>query len=262
MNTNFTAIDDTTLALMKIVERAVRPLRAPKTRKRKIRSELLAHLSTTYEEELSRCNDSLLAQQAAVRRFGNPAELTEELQKTVPRHEQWEASLELLFGWRPPESEIRWMLRAAIQTSFLMAIAYFFTAYLAVREFGLSNSVWLTLRPFAASVIAMGPIIAFSGICYFKMRDNLLGAFGSQKSVTRTVVWAALLTASTLVLGLIFKAVATGSLSSVAIILYPWTTACIIWSTGVLAFARIFGPQEIRDAQWLLLNLDDLQLAD
>lgn len=88
MNTNITAIDDTTLALMKIVERAVRPVRANTIRKLKIRDELLAHLTAIYDEELTRLDDPALAVAAAAKRFGDPTELTDELQQTVPRRSQ------------------------------------------------------------------------------------------------------------------------------------------------------------------------------
>jgi hypothetical protein len=69
--------------LMKVVERAVRPVRAGKDRKMQMREELLAHLAATYEEERKRQPDDLAAFAAAAERFGDPAELSRELAASV-----------------------------------------------------------------------------------------------------------------------------------------------------------------------------------
>lgn len=66
------------------VERAVRPVRASRARKRRMRQELLAHLSAAFEEERIRIGDERLALARAVGRFGDAAELTRELQASVP----------------------------------------------------------------------------------------------------------------------------------------------------------------------------------
>ncbi len=63
------------LEQMRIVERAVRPLRAQIARKRKMREELLAHLSEIYEEEYQRL-PGLIPMPLCMRpakRFGDPA---------------------------------------------------------------------------------------------------------------------------------------------------------------------------------------------
>src|SRR5688500_11453532 len=70
--------------LMVHVERAVRPVRASRRRKLAMRRELLAHLTASYEQELSRRGDEQAALRAALERFGAPAELTRELQAAVP----------------------------------------------------------------------------------------------------------------------------------------------------------------------------------
>jgi hypothetical protein len=70
--------------LMIHVERAVRPVRAGVLRKLRMRRELLAHLTTIFEEEKARVGDEPAALEAALRRFGDPAALTRELQETVP----------------------------------------------------------------------------------------------------------------------------------------------------------------------------------
>jgi hypothetical protein len=67
-----------------LVERAVRPVRASFRRKQKMREELMAHVSGVFEEELAKLGDERLALERTAQRFGEPAELTLELQAAVP----------------------------------------------------------------------------------------------------------------------------------------------------------------------------------
>ncbi len=65
------------------VERAVRPLRIGLSRKRQIREELLAHLVSSYDEELARLGDEQKAVEQSRRRFGDAEEIKAELQHNV-----------------------------------------------------------------------------------------------------------------------------------------------------------------------------------
>ncbi len=242
---------------MKIVERVVRPLRANIARKRKMRDELLTHLSASYDEEFARSQDPMKAVNAAGKRFGDPNELTAELQQTVPWIEQAEARLEPIFGWRAPESSTRWMTRVAIQLCGLMIATCALVAVIAFREFGWSYSMWLTLRPLVAATIVMPTSVAATGICYYKMRDHIFGVFGSQKSWSQVFAWATYLAVATVACGFTFLTVAYGGFSPAAAGSYPSIAAGMIWAMGMLVFARIGGPQEIRDTTWALLDLRD-----
>ena len=81
------------------VERIVRPVRATARRKLQMRRELLAHLQATLEEEQTAGADPQAAWKSAASRLGVPAELTRDLQKSVPLAER-------LIIWTPVES--RW----------------------------------------------------------------------------------------------------------------------------------------------------------
>jgi hypothetical protein len=249
------------LLQMKIVERVVRPLRANMARKRRMRDELLAHLSAIFDEELVCHNDPLAAVEAAAQRFGNPEELIVELQMTVPRLEQWEARLEPLFGWRAPETVVRWMSRLAFQMSLVMVMACMLTAVLAFNEFGWNHSVWLTVQPIAAATIVLPISVFASGICYYKVRNYLFGVFGSQKSWRRAAAWAGLLAIVTAGSGFTFLAVSYGSLSPANAAFYPCIAAGLIWAVGAVGFAKTMGLPEIRDTVWALLDLNDQPLA-
>lgn len=67
-----------------MVERAVRPVRTALSRKRKMREELLAHVSSVFEEESARLGNEVDALARTGQRFGNAAELTTQLQASVP----------------------------------------------------------------------------------------------------------------------------------------------------------------------------------
>ena len=110
------------IAQMKIVERAVRPVRAGTPCKRKMREELLAHLTAIYEQEYSRLDNSEAALNAAVRRFGDPAELARELEAALPYHERLSHLMERWFAWRAPESVFRYSLRLARQSFYVLGV--------------------------------------------------------------------------------------------------------------------------------------------
>ncbi len=78
-------MNESSLIPLKIlVERAVRPVRAGPRRKRKMREELLAHVLAVFEEESVRTGVEGTALERTRLRFGNPTELTGELQQSVP----------------------------------------------------------------------------------------------------------------------------------------------------------------------------------
>lgn len=66
------------------VERIVHSIRASARRKDKMREELLAHLTGTLEEEMAKGENEEAALERALRRFGDPDPLRQELQASVP----------------------------------------------------------------------------------------------------------------------------------------------------------------------------------
>jgi hypothetical protein len=77
-------MNETSLTQLKIiVERPVRPVRASTLRKQRMRQELLAHVSGVFEDELAQLGDERAALDRTAQRFGNPNELTEQLQESV-----------------------------------------------------------------------------------------------------------------------------------------------------------------------------------
>ncbi len=96
--------------LMVHVERAVRGVHASPARKRRMRQELLAHLTGLVEEEKARGGDERQALARALQRFGDPAGLSRDLQASVPHLERW---LSKLFFRGPGERGLRYGARIA-----------------------------------------------------------------------------------------------------------------------------------------------------
>ena len=92
-----------------VVERAVRPVRATMARKRRMREELLTHLVSIMEEEADNLGDVHAALDASKRRFGDPGELTTQLQQVVP---QWDRCRSILENMGVKPSESAWHLAA------------------------------------------------------------------------------------------------------------------------------------------------------
>jgi len=98
-----------------VVERAVRPVRATLARKRGMREELLAHLVSIFEEESKTDGDEQAALEQAKQRFGDPRELTGQLQQTVPQWDRFARVFEA-GDYRPGEPLLRFAGRITIFT--------------------------------------------------------------------------------------------------------------------------------------------------
>lgn len=100
--------------LMIHIERAVRPIRAEESTKCKMREELHAHILEIYEEEFQKTGDEKQAINLTCLRFGSPADLSAELQHTVPWVERAiTAPIEAFERRRKQETPLHHSLRVA-----------------------------------------------------------------------------------------------------------------------------------------------------
>jgi hypothetical protein len=116
-------MNESTLTGLKIiVERAVRPVRASTGRKRKMREELLAHVVGVFEEEVARLGDDRAAVERTALRFGNPIEVTSQLQESVPARD----AVRRYWEGRPGEPAWRTAIRLAwVSGTFALIVAVF-----------------------------------------------------------------------------------------------------------------------------------------
>ncbi len=109
-------MNEATLMQLKVlVERAVRPVSAALRNKQKMREEMLAHVIAVFEEEMQAADEEAAALARTAERFGDPAELTAQLQATVPRRDAFDRLLDRVW-FRPGEPTLRRAVRHALLT--------------------------------------------------------------------------------------------------------------------------------------------------
>src|SRR5262245_32691209 len=111
------------LELMKHVEWSVRPVCGTRKHKMQMRTELLARLTSLYEQEFARLGDARAAIRQATELVGSPAELSAQLQGTVSRRTYWKCKLAQTFFGRPEESAFRRAARVAGLVVLLLVLA-------------------------------------------------------------------------------------------------------------------------------------------
>src|SRR5262249_33367946 len=161
-------MNESTLTQLKIiVERAVRPVRASIARKQKMREELLAHVVGVFEEE-ARLGDEQAALARTQERFGQAAEVTGQLQASVPRSDRVDRFAEDFFG-----GEGRSALRLAAGLAAVFAALSFIPLGLTILIHGHRGgpgSEWIPL---------LLPFLAFcSTLLTQGMRQALFGPAG------------------------------------------------------------------------------------
>jgi len=169
------------------VERAVQPGGVNERRKDRMREELLAHVTYIYEEELVRRGDARAALQAALERFGDPAQLTRALQESVSLGRRLEARVEGWFAWRAPESAARYTFRLGL---LLFAVSVVCEAAVSAVTFavhGIGVDPGARLRMGSAFLLGTSVDVFLLGLLYFKIRDALWGPSWAARSPLRAV---------------------------------------------------------------------------
>jgi ATP-dependent Clp protease ATP-binding subunit ClpC len=241
---------------MKAVERAVRPVRASTAWKRKTREELLAHLTTIYDEELSQRHDPVAAIEAAAGRFGKPAELSRELESALPPSERRGHLFERIFGWRAPESAARYMLRQAALSFAIMLVLCLLIAIEILSLVPGGQDRWRLVRT-ALAVVLITPAAQFLlGLSYYKQRDALYGPIWATKSKAKVVVYTLLVAIVTFCSGIGFIALNATDAPLLAQSLLPMGGIAAVTAVVVFTLAKRRGPTEIRDTFWASMQLD------
>jgi ATP-dependent Clp protease ATP-binding subunit ClpC len=239
----------TLMAQMKIVEAAVRPLRTSVPRKRKMREELLAHLSSIYEQELARLNNPAAAMDEAARRFGDPGDLSRDLQASLSINDRIGYAFQRLFGWRAPESVARYMLRQALLSLgiIVLAVAVAFVAIVVPTPGGEGNRSGISQLLIALLAL---PLVQFLlGLCYYRIRDSFFGAFGSPRSTWRAWCYAFLIALTVAFFGAAFMWLARPDVSQSIDLRVPLLGGIVVAAFHML-MARWRGASEIRDTIW------------
>jgi hypothetical protein len=171
-------MNESTLTRLKIlVERAVRPVLASTARKRKMREELLAHVLGVFEEE-ARLGDEEAALARTQARFGQAAELTGQLQASVPPGDRVERFGENLVGYGTGQSALRLAaLLAALTGAFSFVLLGIVILIQVLRGQG---SEWLTVArvPSLLAPLWMAFLVFCCTLLTHGMRQALFGPAG------------------------------------------------------------------------------------
>lgn len=105
------------IELRRIVERIVRPVAAAEFRKQRMREELLAHVHAIFQQQVELSIDEPAAIAEAAKRLGDPGELSDSLQVTVPWYDRLWMFLQ---GETPPT-----VWKAGLRFAVVVNLAYF-----------------------------------------------------------------------------------------------------------------------------------------
>jgi hypothetical protein len=230
---------------MRTIERIVRAVKASVKYKRKTREEMLAHLTAIYVEELEAGHSQIEAQEIAAQRFGDPSELSRELQTSLPASEKIAWLFEYWLAWRPGESVVRMMSR----TSLLSFVIILLIALM------LTPNLRDVLR--SMSVVLLVPATQFAlGLCYYRIRDCMWGVFGTRRSQWKAALYS-------LLAALVMLAASAGLVPFMRFSLADWNASLplfaivsVLTPAAFLLQARFRGPAEIRDTFWATLDLE------
>lgn len=193
------------LGLRKQVERAVRPLRATERTKLRIRQELLAHLSDIYQEELSKSRSEGDAMEAALKRFGAPAELTAELARSLSCtellgwwEERYERQLDRFFSMHQGESVLRWVARIVLMMAVLNGLLVGAVCAFAWATGGPDDPTTYSLLAHLFPLMIVGECTAvFSAMAIERLAARRKGLARWLELAAHSVVWSVILLLAT-----------------------------------------------------------------
>jgi hypothetical protein len=250
--------------LMIAVERAVRPVRAEPRRKMKMRQELLAHLTSAYEEALSRLGNEDSAREEAVRRFGNPTDLTRELQASVPFYERvlftpvpgtkWLTALERCLqskeGESPSRRAMRWLLHWFLSLAALLCLLWGPALVIYQSRHDAASAV-MAAEWFAGTGGMLGVFLLCAYATYLALSGSLRGT-----AILRATVFAGLalgipsVGGAALAYGMLDLPIRYGSIAGMA-------GAGFVLLLGASFAARFYEAAQRRREEWTKLEIGD-----
>jgi hypothetical protein len=248
-------MNDATLRELKtVVERAVRPVRASKPRKRKMREELLGHVTSVFQEELERTGDAGMAVCQATRRFGDPRELAAELQRTVPKWDRWRALIDWV-DYQPGESVWRLVGKQTLAMLVTCVVAVLAVIPITIAR-GRPMEISLTLRVLA--MVGVGTEVLWLSMTIL---THALGRALYGRQAERSVPAALLCGAASLfvfpMFGLLTYWLGTGDLAA------TWShmrlAACLAPATPLLFFvmSKLVAEEERYLEEWASLEIGE-----
>ena len=246
----------TRLTQMKIVERAVRPVRAGTLRKRKMREELLAPSLGDLRPGTFAARDPAAALEVAARRFGDPVGTGAELGSRPALSRANQLFRRAMGG--VPGTRVGGQVLDADGDSHVLLLAVILGLVLSgvYLRYGWIDDVQTLARVFAAIVLLTPPAQFAAWLAYIKMRDAMWGAFGSRKSLARVLVLDVLIGVLAATLLFSVSAIVRLDFASAAAALPLCGIVGLTAALLSLLLARLSGPGEIRDTHWAVLEIE------
>lgn len=252
-------MNDSTLLQLKVtVERVVRPAQAPLKQKKKMREELLGHLTGVFEDELSRSGNEQDALIQAEMRFGDPAELAKNFEKSFLLKDRVELFVERLIAPRTEESIVQ---RASRYGLMIFALDAFLNIALCLIIFpliGKTAQIGISSYILLLVAIAIGWTMFISTLVTLGLGRRLFGT--STRSYLRGVI---LIIASCLVpvmVPLIIVAgtspFAAGEWKLATPTLWGIVPMTILYPLLLVALAKAFSNEAKYREEWAQLAID------
>jgi ATP-dependent Clp protease ATP-binding subunit ClpC len=244
-------MNEATLTQLKIiVERAVRPVRVSIARKRRMREELLSHVVGVFEEEAARLGDEQSALARTRERFGQAAELTGQLQESVPPSDRVDQFAENLFG-DPDPSALR---LAAVFAAVFGAISFVPFGITILIHGRLPPAAWVLPLPYLWPPLFTA-FLAFCGTLLIQgMRQALFGPAG--RSWLRAGLVAA---AAWIVIPVTAFAISLAVTADIQRILWefvvPFLPINAVAPVALVASVLVFDSEWRHDREWARLDI-------
>jgi len=252
--------------LMIHVERAVRPVCAEESTKCNMREELYAHITSICEQELEQTDDKEAAISQACRRFGQPADLTPELQQSVSWLGRAVASIDR-WVWRRKHETIlhyAWRIVATSVLFFTILSVVTLGGFHVLGVAGIGPSANQVPHGFALRirfVFALGcwfvaNVAVFTLISHAMCRQLETGLLRprSWRVTSGLCVLAALTVLGT---GWGFLLIVPIDFGESLTLLPRWLVLACLTPLGFAALARLAAIEVVRSRPWDSLILDD-----
>jgi len=243
--------------LMILVERAVRPVRASHRRKQRMREELLTHVSEIYGQEMARFGSHEAALAESSRRFGEPTELSRDLQASVGFNERCAFAFERWFAWQAGESALRYTLRLSVLHLLIGLVSCAAIVGVVTVLDGPFDHLLVALRPGLAFIIVCCVDLLVLGLLHFKIRDALVGAPWARRSWPRAAAYGLLFAAVVYASPFLF-AIAAGVAAPFVLELFDPVLLGIVALLSALlvgVIGWIYGLSQIRHVEWVSLDI-------
>jgi hypothetical protein len=260
MNTPISAAAET--ALRKQVERAVRPVLATEKRKLRMREELLAHVTAIFVEEHQQLRDETAALAKSCGRFGNPAELTAELNRSVGSWQRLAAVGEHSERWldktiakKKDESLSRYAMRSLIATTVLVIGMMGEVCGIVWTIGGLPDSGTLFMLPrlFPLMIVSQWSMIVATA---YVDSSTTTGSRRWSLLFLLSVIWSLILTASAASFwwSISERGLNPGQVAFLGAKIWALIAGLLVMIAFVVDYSRILRRQ--REA-WTLLEIDE-----